>query len=104
MQTMLSCLNLYRGVLGPAIDKAQVQIDKGYRLMVAAMREKDPGKMWYPNANSTDAPHLRGGQRLQARPMPCSTTSPPPKTGILQKEDNTNEEFVVPASGSMSCW
>jgi hypothetical protein len=59
IQTMLSCLNNYRGVLGPGIDVAQVKIDKGYRLMVAAMREKDPNKMWYPNANSTDAPHLR---------------------------------------------
>jgi hypothetical protein len=96
MQTMLSCLNLYRGVLGPAIDKAQVQIDKGYRLMVAAMREKDPGKMWYPNANSTE--RLTYGVANDYSPADAVhydlTTT---EAGILQKEDNTNEEFVVPA-------
>jgi hypothetical protein len=50
---MTSSLNHYRNVLGPGIAGAQVKIDKGYRLMVAAMREKDPNKSWYPNANST---------------------------------------------------
>ena len=48
-----SCLNHFRNVIGPAVDASQGDLDKGYRLMVAAMREKDPTKSWYPNANST---------------------------------------------------
>jgi hypothetical protein len=99
---MTSCLNLYRGVLGPAIDVAQVKIDKGYRLMVAAMREKDPNKMWYPNANSTE--RLTYGVANDYSPADAVhydlTTT---KLGILQKEDNTNDEFVVPKP-RMSCW
>jgi V8-like Glu-specific endopeptidase len=95
MQTMTSSLNLYRGVLGPGIDVAQVKIDKGYRLMVAAMREKDPNKMWYPNANSTE--RLTYGVANDYSPADAVhydlTTT---QLGILQKEDNTNDEFVVP--------
>ena len=95
MQTMLSSLNLYRGVLGPGIQEAQVKIDKGYRLMVAAMRAKDPEKMWYPNANSTE--RLTYGVVNDYSPADAvhydyATTG----VGILQKEDDTNEEFTVP--------
>ncbi|HQV37504.1 MAG: S46 family peptidase [Flavobacteriales bacterium] len=95
MQTMLSCLSLYRGVLAPGIQDAQVEIDRGYRLMVAAMREKDPEQMWYPNANSSE--RLTYGQvndysPADAKQYSLSTTH----VGILEKEDNTDEEFVVP--------
>ncbi|MFT3886112.1 MAG: S46 family peptidase [Flavobacteriales bacterium] len=95
MRTMMSCLGLYRGTLGPAIENAQVKIDKGYRLMVAALREKDSNKMWYPNANSTM--RLTYGKANDYKPADAVhydvyTTS----EGILQKEDNTNPEFIVP--------
>ncbi|MGV9014065.1 MAG: S46 family peptidase [Flavobacteriales bacterium] len=95
MQTMSSCLNFYRGVLGPGVQEAQVKIDKGYRLMVEAMRAKDPQKMWYPNANSTE--RLTYGIANDYSPADAvhydlATT----QLGILQKEDNTNDEFVVP--------
>ncbi len=95
IQTMLSCLNNYRGALGPALEASQVKIDQGYRLMVAAMREKDPNKMWYPNANSTM--RLTYGKVNDYKPGDAMqydlvTTA----DGILEKEDNTNEEFVVP--------
>lgn len=95
MRTMMSCIGVYRGALGPAIQGAQVKVDKGYRLMVAAMREQQPDKMWYPNANSTM--RLTYGQVNDYKPADAVhydlyTTS----QGILEKEDNTNEEFIVP--------
>lgn len=95
MATTLSCLNEYRGVLATGIDASQVKIDRGYRLMVAAMREKDPGKLWYPNANSTE--RLTYGQVNPYSPADAVfydyfTTH----EGILQKEDPTSDEFNVP--------
>ncbi|MBP8823129.1 MAG: S46 family peptidase [Flavobacteriales bacterium] len=96
MQATQSCLNQYRNVLGPAIDEAQTQINRGYRLMVAAMREMEPGKMWYPNANSTL--RLTYGKVNDYIPADAVhynyyTT----EQGILQKEDPTSDEFTVPA-------
>lgn len=96
MQAMESCLNHYRDELGPAIEQAQVKIDKGYRLLVAAMREKEPTKMWYSNANSTE--RLTYGIVNDYSPADgvhydLVTTH----AGILQKEDPTNDEFIVPA-------
>lgn len=95
MQTTISCLKEYRNVLGPAIEAAQLKIDRGYRLMVAAMREMDPNKMWYPNANSTM--RLTYGIVNDYSPADAvhydvSTT----QLGILQKEDDSNPEFIVP--------
>ncbi|MCB0758073.1 MAG: S46 family peptidase, partial [Flavobacteriales bacterium] len=90
-----SCLGHYRNELSPGIQEAQVKIDKGYRLMVAAMREKDPEKMWYSNANSTE--RLTYGIVNDYSPADAvhydlSTTH----IGILQKEDPTSDEFTVP--------
>ena len=95
VQAMESCLNHYRNILGPAIDASQGDIEEGYRLMVAAMREKDPNKSWYPNANSTM--RLTYGQVGSYYPADgvfydFETTH----NGILEKEDNTHPEFIVP--------
>ncbi len=95
MNTTVSCLGLYRGELSEGTEGAQVKIDRGYRLMVAAMREKDPGKMWYPNANSTE--RLTYGIVNDYSPADAihydlSTSY----IGILQKEDPTSDEFIVP--------
>ncbi len=95
-QASESCLNHYRNVIGPAIGSTEDDIAKGYRLMVAALREREPGKSWYPNANSTM--RLTYGQVGSYVPMDGAfykhvTTA----KGILEKEDPTNEEFIVPA-------
>lgn len=95
MQAAISCLELYRDKLGPAADEAQTKIDRGYRLMVAAMREREPNKMWYPNANSTiraSYGQVDGYDPADAKHYNYVTTA----RGILEKEDNTNEEFIVP--------
>ncbi|MBX2980512.1 MAG: S46 family peptidase [Flavobacteriales bacterium] len=96
IQAMESCLTHFRGKLGPAIEASEADIEKGYRLMVAAMREKDPAHMWYPNANSTQ--RLTYGQVGSYVPADAMfykhvTTH----QGILEKEDPTNDEFIVPA-------
>ena len=95
MAASSSCIQLYRGVLGPAIQASQPDIDKGYRLMVAAMREREPNRMWYPDANSTiRASYGQVGDYKPGDAMHYDfvTTA----DGILEKEDNTNDEFVVP--------
>ncbi|MDQ3100064.1 MAG: S46 family peptidase [Bacteroidota bacterium] len=95
VQAMESSLNHYRNILSPALDASSNDIAKGYRLMVAAMREKDPNRNWYPNANSTQ----RISYGIVDSYIPADgmfykhvTTA----DGILEKEDNTNDEFVVP--------
>ena len=95
-QASESCLNHWRNIIGPAIGASEADIEKGYRLMVAAMREREPGKSWYPNANSTM--RLTYGTVGSYVPMDGAfykhiTTA----RGILEKEDPTNEEFIVPA-------
>ena len=95
VKAAISCLEFYRGQLAPGIQAAQTKLDRGYRLMVAAMREREPNKMWYPNANSTiRASYGQVGdyKPADAKHYDFVTTA----NGILEKEDNTNEEFVVP--------
>ncbi|HMU13769.1 MAG TPA: S46 family peptidase [Flavobacteriales bacterium] len=94
-QAAQSAFDLFQQV-GAASAGAQLRIDRGYRLMVAAMREREPGKMWYPNANSTI--RMSYGQVAGYKPGDAMhydhiTTA----NGILEKEDNTNDEFKVPA-------
>lgn len=96
LQAAMSVRSLYRGTLMAGIQGAQGKLDHGYRLMVAAMREMDPDRMWYPNANSTL--RLTYGKVNDYYPADAVhydlvTTA----KGILEKEDNTNEEFIVPA-------
>ncbi len=95
MRTMLSCFDIYNNVLGPTRQEAQTKIDRGYRLMVAAMREMEPDKMWYPNANSTmrlSYGQIKGYSPKDAVYYEFATT----QNGILQKEDDSNPLFVVP--------
>ncbi|HRH38130.1 MAG TPA: S46 family peptidase, partial [Flavobacteriales bacterium] len=53
LHTMESCVDMARNGISAKIQAAQPNIDKGYRLMLAAMREREPNRKWYPNANST---------------------------------------------------
>jgi hypothetical protein len=95
MDAMLCSYDLFMKDLRPALQAAQPDIEKGYRLMVAALREREPNKMWYPNANSTI--RLSYGKVGDYKPGDAMhydfvTTA----DGILEKEDSTNDEFVVP--------
>ena len=69
---------------------------KAQRLFVAALREMDPSRSFYPDANSTM--RLTYGKVLDYYPADAVhynyfTTL----DGVMMKEDPTNEEFIVPA-------
>jgi len=69
---------------------------KAQRLFVAALREMDPTRSFYPDANSTM--RMTYGKVLDYYPADAVhynyyTTL----DGVMMKEDPTNEEFIVPA-------
>jgi hypothetical protein len=75
---------------------AQEKYDRGYRLFTEGLRQMQPNKMWYPDANSTM--RVSYGQVGDYFPMDAVhydfvTT----QSGILEKEDPSNDEFIVPA-------
>lgn len=79
-----------------SITEIQSRLDKGNRSFVAGLREMSPGKNFYPNANSTM--RLTYGQVKDYDPRDAVeyeeyTTL----KGVMEKEDPTNPEFVVPA-------
>lgn len=70
-------------------------LDKNNRLFIAGVREMDTKKFYYPNANSTI--------RLTYGKVGSYTARDAVKynffttlDGVMEKEDNTNPEFVVP--------
>ncbi len=82
-------------LLTPKITAAQAQISKGMRSFVAGLREMQPDKKFYPDANSTM--RLTYGKVLDYYPADAihydfKTTL----KGVMEKEDPTNDEFVVP--------
>ncbi|MCB0819755.1 MAG: S46 family peptidase, partial [Bacteroidetes bacterium] len=80
----------------PAITEIQNRLEKGNRAFVAGLREMMPDKKFYPNANSTM--RLTYGQVKEYEPRDAVeyeeyTTL----KGVMEKEDPSNPEFVVPA-------
>ena len=87
----MSLIETYRGYFA---SPEQSKFDRGYRLLTAGLREMQPEKMWYPDANSTM--RVSYGQVGDYDPADAVhydfvTTA----NGILQKKDNSNPEFVV---------
>jgi len=89
-------LNVYRSKIGAAGGPAYDKIDNGYRLMVAGLREMNPKKNYYPNANST----MRLTYGIVDDYIPADgmlydfeTTT----RGIIEKENPNDEEFMVPS-------
>ena len=76
------------------IANSKEMLDKANRLFVAGLRVMDSEKLYYPNANSTL--RLTYGNVLPYEPRDGVTyhftTS---IDGIMQKEDNSNPEFMV---------
>jgi hypothetical protein len=80
----------------PQIGEIQTRIDRGNRFFVAGLREMQPEKKFYPNANSTM--RLTYGQVRDYEPRDAVeydefTTL----KGVIEKEDPSNPEFEVPA-------
>ena len=89
----MSILDTYFGSME---SDAQAKFDRGYRLFVKGLREMQPNKAFYPDANST----------MRCTYGPVGDYSPADAvqydfvttaSGILQKMDNTDPEFIVPA-------
>ena len=75
--------------------EAEAKMKKGYRLFTAGLREMNPDKMYYPDANSTMRMTYGTVGSYAARDAvfyDYYTTA----DGILQKMDNDDPEFVVP--------
>jgi len=81
--------NMSVAPLGDKLKKAQ-------RLFVDGLRKSTPDKVYYPDANSTM--RVTFGQVLDYFPADAVHYDFVTYTeGILEKEDPTNEEFIVPA-------
>jgi hypothetical protein len=76
------------------LKKASDALDKANRFFVSAIREMQPEKLFYPNANSTL--RLTYGNVLPYNPKDGVTYHHTTTIdGIMQKEDPTNPEFMV---------
>lgn len=85
---------MYRGSASAHAD-VEANMDKGYRLFTAGLREMNADKNYYPDANSTM--RVTYGNVGSYYPKDgvfyeYYTTA----DGILEKEDNNDPEFVVP--------
>jgi hypothetical protein len=84
----------YRRIIFPKSLNEQTQIALLKRSFFKAMLEMNPDKSYYPDANSTERltfGNVKEYDGLDAVHYNYFTTS----EGILEKEDNTNEEFKV---------
>ena len=78
------------------VKEAGEKLTRGNRLFVKAVREMQPNKIFYPNANSTM--RLTYGNVLPYDPKDGVTYHyTTTLEGVMQKEDPTNPEFVVDA-------
>ena len=71
------------------------KLDEGNRLFIAGLREMNPDKKYYPNANSTmrvTYGNVGDYEPGNAMHYDFYTTI----DGIIEKEDPTNDEFIVP--------
>lgn len=79
----------------PQVTEIQGRIERGNRLFVAGLREMQPEKKFYPNANSTM--RLTYGKVKSYVPRDGvrydETTT---HKGVIEKENPDDEEFVVP--------
>jgi len=72
------------------------KLEKGQRLFIAGLREMQPDKKFYPNANSTM--RLTYGQVLDYSPADAVTYNYyTTLEGVMEKEDPNNFEFEIPA-------
>ena len=94
-KTLMSIYNFYLANHYPKRKKIRNDLGKGNRLFIAGLREMNPDKKYYPNANSTmrlTYGNVGDYQPGNAMRYDYFTTI----DGIIEKEDPTNEEFIVP--------
>jgi hypothetical protein len=86
----------YTSKYRPIISSLTQRLDKDNRFLVSGMMEMKPNKKFYPNANSTlrlTYGSVLGYTGMDAVNYNYYTTL----DGVMEKEDSTNEEFIVPA-------
>jgi len=94
-KTMYSIYGVYKK-FNSIYKQQQAELDKAYRLFIEGLREMESEQVFYPDANSTM--RLTYGNALPYSPgdavdYDLYTTL----DGVMQKEDNSVEEFTVPA-------
>ena len=95
-KTIMSIYNQYIEQISAKRKIVREKLAKGNRLFIAGLREMNPEKNYYPDANSTmRATYGNVGDYNPGEAMHYDyyTTI----DGVMQKEDATNEEFEVPA-------
>jgi len=94
-KAIASIYNKYTQQILPTRSSVREDLNKGNRLFIAGLREMNPDKNYYPNANSTmRATYGNVGDYIPGEAMHYDyyTTL----DGVIQKEDPRNEEFNVP--------
>jgi len=94
-KTLISIYNQYIEQISVKRSEVREKLNKGNRLFIAGLREMNPDKNFYPDANSTmRTTYGNVGDYSPGEAMHYEyyTTI----DGIMQKEDATNEEFIVP--------
>ena len=94
-KTLTSIYNQYLEQISPKRTIVREELAKGNRLFIDGLREMNADKNYYPDANSTmRATYGNVGDYNPGEAMHYDyyTTI----DGIIQKEDATNEEFIVP--------
>ncbi len=94
-KTIMSIYNEYIQNIAPIRSDVREELAKGSRLFIAGLREMNPNKKYYPDANSTmrvTYGNVRDYTPGEAMHFKHYTTI----DGIMEKEDTTDEEFHVP--------
>lgn len=94
-QIMDGVLNDYIANISPIRRVASAKNDEGTRLFVAGLREMMPSKSFYPDANFTMRMTYGTVGDYQPRDA-ISYSYYTTLEGVMEKEDDTDEEFVVP--------
>ena len=94
-KTLMSIYNQYIEQISEKRSEVREKLNKGNRLFIAGLREMNPDKNFYPDANSTMRTtygNVGDYEPSNAMHYDYYTTI----DGIMEKEDATNEEFIVP--------
>ncbi|WP_237586650.1 S46 family peptidase [Pontibacter russatus] len=94
-QLVNAIIENYRSNIAPKLAESNAKLDKANRLYIAGLRQMNPDKVFYPDANSTL--RLSYGTVKEYSPQDgvlynYYTTL----EGAMAKADSTNEEFIVP--------
>lgn len=89
-------LSNYRNLIyGSEATLAQQKLDKANRLFIAGLREMNPKKNYYPNANSTLRLTYGTIQKYHTNDKQYDYFTN--IESMMAKEDPSNEEFIIPA-------